>query len=60
MVAQVKMYTRNTGRVMNNIHYSHICVIYVLRPCVVGFALHNIRNIFSGKMELVMFNISTT
>ena len=32
--------------IMDDIPYSRICVIYVLRPCAVGFALRNVRNIF--------------
>ena len=42
---------------MDDIDYSRIRVIYVLRPCVVGFALHNVRYIFRRKMALVVFNI---
>ena len=42
---------------MDDIDYSRICVIYVLRPCVVGFALRNVRYIFRRKMALVVFNI---
>ena len=42
---------------MDDIDYSRIRVIYVLRPCVVGFALHNVRYIFCRKMALVVFNI---
>ena len=42
---------------MDDIRYSRIRVIYVLRPCVVGFALCNVRYIFRRKMALVVFNI---
>ena len=42
---------------MDDIDYSRIRVIYVLRPCVVGFALRNVRYIFHRKMALVVFNI---
>ena len=42
---------------MDDIRYSRIHVIYVLRPCVVGFALRNVRYIFRRKMALVVFNI---
>ena len=42
---------------MDDIDYSRIRVIYVLRPCVVGFALCNVRYIFRRKMALVVFNI---
>ena len=42
---------------MDDIRYSRIRVIYVLRPCVVGFALCNVRYIFRRKMVLVVFNI---
>ena len=42
---------------MDDINYSRIRVIYVLRPCVVGFALRNVRYIFRRKMVLVVFNI---
>ena len=42
---------------MDDIRYLCIRVIYVLCPCVVGFALHNVRYIFHRKMELVVFNI---
>ena len=42
---------------MDDICYSRIRVIYVLRPCVVGFALRNVRYIFRRKMALVVFNI---
>ena len=43
---------------MDNIRYSRIRVIYALRPCAVGFALHNVRDIFLGKWPPVVFNIS--
>ena len=43
---------------MDNIPYSRIRVIYVLRPCAVGFALRNVRDIFLRKWPLVVFNIS--
>ena len=42
---------------MDDIDYSHIRISYVLRPCVVGFALRNVRYIFRRKMALVVFNI---
>ena len=42
---------------MDDIDYSRIRVINVLRPCVVGLALHNVRYIFRRKMVLVVFNI---
>ena len=42
---------------MDDINYSRIHVIYMLRACVVGFALRNIRYIFRRKMPLVVFNI---
>ena len=32
--------------IMDDIPYSRIRVIYVLRPCAVGFALCNVRDIF--------------
>ena len=32
--------------VMDDIPYSRIRVIYVLRPCAVGFALRNVHDIF--------------
>ena len=32
---------------MEDIPYSRICVINVLRPCAIGFALRNVRDIFS-------------
>ena len=42
---------------MDDIPYSRIRVIYVLRPCAVGFALRNVRNVFLRKWPLVVFNI---
>ena len=42
---------------MDDIDYSRIHVIYVLRPCVVGFTLRNVRYIFRRKMALVVLNI---
>ena len=42
---------------MDDIPYSRIRVIYVLRPCAVGFALRNVRDIFLRKWPLVVFNI---
>ena len=48
---------RNNYVAMDNIRYSRIRVIYMLHPCVVGFALRNVRYIFRRKMALVMFNI---
>ena len=50
------MYTR-TFQTMDDIDYSRIRVIYVLHPCVVGFALRNVHYIFRRKMALVVFNI---
>ena len=55
-VAVFDMLSASTG--MDDIYYSRIHVIYVLRPCAVGFALHNIRDIFFRKWLLVVFNIS--
>ena len=43
---------------LDDIPYSRIRVIYVLRPCAVGFALRNVRDIFLRKWLLVVFNIS--
>ena len=43
---------------MDDIPYSRIHVIYVLRPCAVGFNLCNIRDILLRKWPLVVFNIS--
>ena len=43
---------------MDDIPYSRIPVIYMLRPCAVGFALRNICDIFLRKWPLVVFNIS--
>ena len=42
---------------MDDIDYLCIRVIYVLRQCVVGFTLHNVRYIFHRKIALVVFNI---
>ena len=39
---------------MDDIHYSHIRVIYVSHPCALGLALRNVRNIFILKMALVV------
>ena len=33
-------------QIMNDIPYLRIRVMYVLHPCVLGFALHNVRSIF--------------
>ena len=43
---------------MGDIPYSRICVIHVLRPCAVGFALCNVHDIFLRKWPLVVLNIS--
>ena len=48
----------NSKEAMDDIPYSRIRVIYVLRPCAVGFALRNVRDIFLRKWPLVVFNIS--
>ena len=37
---------------MGHIHYSHICDIFALSPCVVGLALHNVRDIYILQMVL--------
>ena len=37
---------------MSDNPYSRIRVIYVLRPCALGFGLHNVRDIYSLKMAL--------
>ena len=42
---------------MDDIDYSRIRVIYVLCPCVIGFALRNVRYIFHRKMALVVFSV---
>ena len=46
-----------TSDKMDDIDYSRIRVIYVLRPCVVGFTLRNVSYILRRKMALVVFNI---
>ena len=43
---------------MDDIPYSCIHVIYVVPPCAVGFALHNVHDILLRKSLLVVFNIS--
>ena len=42
---------------MDDIPYSCIRVIYVLRPCALGFGLRSVRDIYSLKMALGVFNI---
>ena len=37
---------------MNYIHYSHIRDIFVSSPLAVGFALHNVRDIYFLQMAL--------
>ena len=49
---------RRFATTMDDIPYSLIRVIYVLRPCAVGFTVRNIRDIFLRKWALVVFNIS--
>ena len=44
---------------MDDICYSRNCVIYVSCPCVLGLALHNVRNIFILQMALVVLTIIT-
>ena len=57
MVKHTKPISTFIRSAMDDIHYSRIRVIYVLHPCVVGFALRNVRYIFRRKMALVVFNI---
>ena len=42
---------------MSDIPYSRIRVIYVLHPCALGFGLRSVRDIYSLKMALGVFNI---
>ena len=44
---------------MGDTCYSHIRVIYVSRPCVLGLALRNVCNIFILQMALVVVIIFT-
>ena len=44
---------------MGDIRYSCIRVIYMSRPCALGLALHNLRNIFILQMALVVLTIIT-
>ena len=44
---------------MGDIRYSRIRVIYVSRPCALGLALRNVRNIFILQMVLVVVTIIT-
>ena len=44
---------------MGDIRYSRIHVIYMLRPCVLGHALRNVRNISILQMALVVVTIIT-
>ena len=44
---------------MSDIHYSRIRVIYVSRPCALGLALRNVRNIFILQMALVVLTNTT-
>ena len=50
-------WVNNWYKTMDDIDYFRIRVIYVLRPCVVGFALRNVCYIFHRKIVLVVFNI---
>ena len=43
---------------ISDIPYSRICVIYVLRPCALGFGLRSVRDIYSLKMALGVLSIS--
>jgi len=45
--------------VMDDIHYSHIRVIYLSRPCALGLALRSVCNIFALQMALVVLTINT-
>ena len=42
----LQIYDLLYAKAMDDIPYSRIRVIYVLRPCAVGFALRNVRDIF--------------
>ena len=42
---------------MRDIPYLRIRVIYVLRPCALGFGLCSIRDIYFFKMVLEVLNI---
>ena len=42
---------------MSNFPNSRIRVIYVLRPCALGFSLRSVRDIYSLKMALGCFSI---
>ena len=42
---------------MDNIDYSCIRDILVLRPCVVEFALRNLRDIYFLQMALVVLSV---
>jgi len=44
---------------MDDIPFSRIRVIYVLRPCVLGLALRSVHNIFALQMVLVVLTIIT-
>ena len=48
--------------IMSDIPYSRICVIcyviYLLRPCALGFSLCSIRDVYSLNMALGVFSIS--
>ena len=42
---------------MSDIPYLRIRVIYLLRPCALGFGLRSVRDVYSLKMVLGVFSI---
>ena len=42
---------------MGDIHYSRIRDTFALSPCAVGFALHNVREIYFLQMALGVFSV---
>ena len=51
------LYNKKRSLSMGDIDYSRIRDILVLRPCVVGFALRNLRDIYFLQMELVVWSV---
>ena len=50
------LYNKKRSLSMGDIDYSHIRDILVLRPCVVGFALRNLRDIYFRNLASLLLD----
>ena len=57
MQHKVSVEWQDEAKLMGDIYYLHIRDFFVLRPCVIGFVLRNLCDIYFLQMALVVVSV---